>query len=138
MIMERRAASISMISDSPNPSPAITSACVSSMTSSVLLPSDRSPTRFPTDVNIAFMIVTLFATNHSARPSLISIRRITSKRISSLTSTDSEQKPITKKSTTSDDPTATKIGSIPEMTAHGPPSLNSTGDCPKSPKTSDT
>ena len=65
------------------------------------------------EVKNAFMIVTLFATNHSASPSQISIRNIDSNLISSLTSMLSEQKPITKNSTTRDEPTATKIGSIP-------------------------
>ena len=65
------------------------------------------------EVKNAFMIVTLFATNHSASPSRISIRNIDSNLISSLTSMLSEQKPITKNSTTRDEPTATKTGSIP-------------------------
>lgn len=85
----------------------------------------------------SFMIVTLFATNHSASPSRISIRRIDSNLISSLTSMLSEQKPITKNSTTRDEPTATKTGSTPSMTAQGPPPLKLTGYCPSIAKTRD-
>lgn len=36
-----------------------------------------------------------------------------------------------------EEPTATKIGSIPSMTAHGPPPLKLTGDCPSIAKTKD-
>lgn len=42
------------------------SACVLSMASCVVVPADISPTRFPMEVKNAFIIVTLFATNHSA------------------------------------------------------------------------
>ena len=93
--------------------------------------------RFPMEVKNAFMIVTLFATNHSASPSRISIRNIDSNLISSFTSMLSEQKPITKNSTTREEPTATKTGSIPSMTAQGPPPLKLTGDCPSIAKTRD-
>ena len=48
------------------------------------------------------------------------------------------QKPITKNKTTSDDPTATNIGSILSITPHGPPPLKLTGDCPSIANTSDT
>ena len=40
----------------------------------------------------------------------------------------SEQKPITKNSTTKEEPTATKTGSSPSMTSHGFPSLKAVGD----------
>ena len=89
------------------------------------------------EVKNAFIIVTLFATNHSASPNRISIRNIDSNLISSLTSMLSEQKPITKNSTTRDEPTATKTGSIPSMTAQGPPPLKLTGGCPSIVKTRD-
>ena len=113
------------------------SACVLSIASCVVVPADISPTRFPMEVKNAFMIVTLFATNHSASPSRISILRIDSNLISSFTSMLSEQKPITKNSTTRDEPTATKTGSIPSITAQGPPPLKLTGDCPSIAKTRD-
>ncbi len=45
---------------------------------------------------------------------------------------------MTKNKTTKEEPTATKIGSIPSITAQGPPPLNATGDCPKSAKTKAT
>ena len=38
---------------------------------------------------------------------------------------------------TRDEPTATKTGSIPSMTAQGPPPLKLTGDCPSIAKTRD-
>ena len=124
------AASISMISPSPNPKSFMTSACALSMVSVVYPPADSAFTRFPIVLKNAFMIVTLFATSHSEIPSRISIRRITSKRISSRTSTLSAQNPITKNSTTREEPTATKIGSTLSTNAHGPPPLKFTGDCP--------
>ncbi len=135
MMIAKSAAKISMTRLSPKPSPEITSACVSSISSTGMVPGVKSPTRFPMDVKNAFMIVTLLVTNHSASARRISIRRITSKRISSLTSILSEQKPMTKNSTTNDDPTATKIGSMLSMTAQGPPFLKLTGDCPSKEKT---
>ena len=46
-------------------------------------------------------------------------------------------KKITKNSTTREEPTATKTGSIPSMTAQGPPPLKLTGDCPSIAKTRD-
>ena len=98
----------------------------------------KNPTRFPTDRNTAFMMVTLFATINSASPSLQSIVSIFSSRISSFTSIDSEQKPMTKNKTTSDEPTATKIGFRSSMICHGPPSLNVSGDAIRSPNTTST
>ena len=137
MMIASKAVSISITRLSPNPSPLMMSACVLSMASCIVVPADISPTRFPMEVKNAFIIVTLFATNHSASPSRISIRNIDSNLISSFTSILSEQKPITKNSTTRDEPTATKIGSIPSMTAQGPPPLKLTGDCPSIAKTRD-
>ena len=96
----------------PNPRFLIISACVLSMVSLTIFPALNSFTRFPTEVKNAFIMVTLFATSHSAIPILISILNITSNLISSFTSTLSEQKPITKNKTTKDEPTPTKIGSI--------------------------
>ena len=130
MIMESSAANINMTRLSPNPKFLITSACALSILSVVVVPAVSRLTRFPMEVKNAFIIVTLFATNHSASPTRISILRITSNRISSFTSTLSEQKPITKNKTTRDEPTATKIGSIPSIIAQGPPPLKLTGDCP--------
>lgn len=46
-------------------------------------------------------------------------------------------KQYNKNSTTRDEPTATKTGSIPSMTAQGPPPLKLTGDCPSIAKTRD-
>ena len=135
--MDNNAASISIIRLSPNPRFLIMSACVLSMVSVVFVPDDSRFTKFPMDVKNAFIIVTLFATNHSASANRISIRRMTSNLISSLISTLSEQNPITKNNTTKEDPTATKIGSIPSITAHGPPPLKSTGDCPSIANTKD-
>ena len=130
MITDKRAAKISIIRLSPNPRSLIISACVLLIVRVVLVPAVRAFTRFPMVVKNAFIIVTLFATNHSASASLINILRITSNRISSLMSTLSEQKPMTKNSTTSEEPTATKIGLIASIAAQGPPPLKSTGDCP--------
>ena len=130
MIIASNAVRINITRLSPNPRFLITSAWVLSIASVVVLPADISDTRFPIEVKNAFIIVTLFATNHSARPNRMSIRRMDSNRISSFTSILSEQKPITKNRTTRDEPTATKIGSIPSITAHGPPPLKLTGDCP--------
>ena len=59
---------------------------------------------------------------------ILAIRSITSNLISSLISILSLQKPMTKNSTTSEEPTATNIGSMPAITAHGPPPLKFTGD----------
>ena len=137
MMIASSAVRISITRLSPNPSSLITSACALSMASCVVVPAEISPTRFPMEVKNAFIIVTLLATNHSASPNRISIRRIDSNLISSFTSILSEQKPITKNSTTREEPTATKIGSIPSMTAHGPPPLKLTGDCPSIAKTKD-
>ena len=137
MMIASKAVSISITRLSPNPSSLMISACVLSIASCVVVPADISPTRFPMEVKNAFMIVTLFATNHSASPSRISIRNIDSNLISSFTSMLSEQKPITKNSTTRDEPTATKTGSIPSITAQGPPPLKLTGDCPSIAKTRD-
>ena len=106
MMIASKAVSISITRLSPNPSPLMMSACVLSIASCVVVPADISPTRFPMEVKNAFMIVTLFATNHSASPSRISIRNMDSNLISSFTSMLSEQKPITKNSTTRDEPTA--------------------------------
>ena len=122
------AASSNIIRLSPNPSPLIMSACAESMASVVYCPADNAFTRFPMVEKNAFIIVTLFATSHSAIPNRISIRRIASNRISSRTSTLSEQNPRTKNSTTRDEPTPTKIGSILSTTCHGPPPLKFTGD----------
>ena len=137
MMIASNAVSISITRLSPNPSPLMTSTCVLSMASCVFVPAEISPTRFPMEVKNAFIIVTLFATNHCASPNQISIRRIDSNLISSFTSMLSEQKPITKNSTTREEPTATKTGSIPSMTAYGPPPLKLTGDCPSIAKTND-
>lgn len=128
IIMDKSAASISITRLSPNPKFLIISAWALSIASSLMVPADSILTRFPMEVKNAFMMVTLFTTNHSASAKRINIRRMTSNRISSLTSTLSEQKPMTKKSTTREQPTATKIGSIPSIIAHGPPPLNVTGD----------
>ena len=51
---------------------------------------------------------------------------------------DSEQNPMTKKMTTNDDPTATKMGLSSSMIPHGPPSLNSSGDAISNPNTMST
>ena len=126
--MERSAAKISMIRLSPNPKFLMISACVLLMDNVDVVPAESKLTQFPMDVKNAFIIVTQFATKYSESASLISILSITSNRISSLISTLSEQKPITKNNTTSDEPTATKIGCMPSTTAHGPPPLKSTGD----------
>ena len=115
MMIASSAVRISITRLSPNPSPLMTSACALSMASCVVVPAEISPTRFPMEVKNAFIIVTLLATNHSASPNRISIRRIDSNLISSFTSILSEQKPITKNSTTREEPTATKIGSIPSI-----------------------
>ena len=136
-MMDNKAARMSITRLSPNPRFLMTSACVLSMLSVTVVPAVIRFTRFPMDVKNAFIIVTLFATNHSASPNRISIRRIASNRISSFTSTLSEQKPMTKNNTTREEPTATKIGSIPSMIAHGPPPLKFTGDCPSIENTSD-
>ena len=127
-MMDNSDAKISMIRLSPKPRFLITSACSVATFSSILSPSAMSPTNAPTDWKNAFMIVTLLATRYSASPSLIRIRRITSNRISSRMSMLSEQKPITKNSTTKEEPTATKTGSSPSMTSHGFPSLKAVGD----------
>ena len=133
-MMDKSAAKINIIRLSPKPSPLIISACSALMVNVVLSPADKSPTSLPTDVKKARIIVTFFVTSHSAIPSRINIRRIDSNRSSSLTSTLSEQKPITKNKTTKDDPTATKVGSISIMTFHGPPPLKVVGDWPSSAK----
>ena len=86
MMIASKAVSISITRLSPNPSSLMISACVLSIASCVVVPADISPTRFPMEVKNAFMIVTLFATNHSASPSRISIRNIDSNLISSFTS----------------------------------------------------
>ncbi|EDM50887.1 hypothetical protein EUBVEN_01666 [Eubacterium ventriosum ATCC 27560] len=137
MTMESIDASISITRLEPKPRFFIISACPLSMVSSAISPAPTSFTRLPAEVKNAFIIVTLFATSHSAIPILISIRRITSNLMSSFTSTLSEQKPITKNSTTSEEPTPTKIGSRFCITPHGPPLLKLTGDCPKRANTSD-
>ena len=131
-------ASISITRLAPNPRFLITSACVLSILSSVIFPALSNFTRLPAELKNAFIMVTLLATSHSAIPTLISILNITSNLISSLISTLSEQKPITKNKTTSEEPTPTNIGSTLSTALHGPPSLNDSGDCPKSEKTSDT
>ena len=136
-MMDNKAARMSITRLSPNPRFLMTSAWVLSMVSVTVVPAVIRFTRLPMDVKNAFIIVTLFATNHSASPNRISIRRIASNRISSFTSTLSEQKPMTKNNTTREEPTATKIGSIPSMIAHGPPPLKFTGDCPSIENTSD-
>ena len=123
---------------SPNPRFFMISFCSSGIFSFVVFPCVIRPTRFPADVKNAFIIVTLFATSHSAIPILINIRRIVSNLTSSLMSMLSEQKPMTKNRTTRDEPTATNIGSRFAITPQGPPSLKLTGDCPNSSKTSDT
>ena len=112
--------------------------CSLGIFSLVVVPCVMSPTRFPADVKNAFIIVTLFATSHSAIPILINILNMVSNLTSSFTSMLSEQKPITKNRTTSDEPTATNMGSRFATTAQGPPFLKLTGDCPSSSKTRDT
>ena len=121
-------ASISITRLAPNPRFLITSACVLFIVSSVMFPALSSFTRLPAELKNAFMMVTLLATSHSAIPTLISILNITSNLMSSLMSTLSEQKPITKKRTTSEEPTPTNIGSMLSTALHGPPPLNDSGD----------
>ena len=127
-MMDKSAAKISIIKLSPNPKFLMISACVLLMDNVDVVPAESKLTQFPMDVKNAFMIVTQFTTKYSDNANLISILRITSNLISSLISTLSEQKPITKNNTTSDEPTATKIGCIPSTTAQGPPPLKLTGD----------
>ena len=123
---------------SPNPRSFMIVCCSLGIFSLVVVPCVMSPTRFPADVKNAFIIVTLFATSHSAIPILINILSMVSNLTSSFTSMLSEQKPITKNRTTSDEPTATNMGSRFATTAQGPPFLKLTGDCPSSSKTRDT
>jgi hypothetical protein len=78
-------------------------------------------TRFPQLVKMASKMEMLFTTSHSDIASRIRIRRMFSKRNSSGSDTDSLQNPMTKNSTTSELPMATKYGSTDSMYAQAPP-----------------